>query len=385
MRDLKKYKKISCQYNKLISNELRDKLNYIKNYFEKYTNKIYLVGGGVRDLLLDTPLKDIDIEIHDIDIDTFDTIMTNIGAKGYGKSFFVYKLGDIDISLPRIENKSGYGHRGFEVKIAKDELQASIRRDFTINAMMLNIYTFELLDFHNGLKDLENKKLKLINRDKFIEDSLRVLRGVQFCARFRLKIEKSTLETMYDIDISDLSKDRIYVELEKLFNAKYLEYGFYYLYKLRIFEKIFNKSISKDEFFDIYKTIKKYKNSFDKENYRYYFLYIIISKTSINIEDLQKSLNLPNEYIKILKKQPKYNIDISKKEILIFALKNKIKDCLLNFLPIVQEIANETNIYNTKLKTDINVQDIINDGYKGREISQELNKREIHYINTTFL
>jgi tRNA nucleotidyltransferase (CCA-adding enzyme) len=200
----------------------------IINFLKPYTTRAYLVGGASRDILMGKIPTDFDIEIYDISPQFFEKLMLKLGAKGVGKSFFVYKYKNFDLSLPRIENKNGYGHTGFEVKITQNEKTASIRRDFTINSIMINIFTNEILDFWNGKEDIKNKIIKLIDKNKFKEDSLRVLRAMQFSARFGFKIDKNTIQVCKNIDLSDLSLDRIYKEFEKMFYSSHLFYGYYY-------------------------------------------------------------------------------------------------------------------------------------------------------------
>ena len=140
---------ISLRDNLLSSlpQNLQNQLQILKNNLP--TKRAYLVGGVVRDLLLNAPINDLDIEVYDINLNEFEKIMKSIGAVGVGKSFFVYKFGDIDVSLPRIETKVGDLHNSFEVSITQDERTASSRRDFTLNAMMINIFTGGFLDFHS--------------------------------------------------------------------------------------------------------------------------------------------------------------------------------------------------------------------------------------------
>ena len=186
----------------IIDKSILKKINFLKSIFLPYTNRVYIVGGFVRDTLLGIKTQDIDIEVHGIDIKTFEQLMKQIKAKEVGKNFFVYKYQNIDISLPRTENKIGIGHKGFEVKLAKNEYEASIRRDFTINALMYNIYDGTILDFHNGIDDLKNKLIKVINKTKFIEDSLRALRAVRFTSKLGFKIHKHSLSLIQTIQIN---------------------------------------------------------------------------------------------------------------------------------------------------------------------------------------
>lgn len=228
----------------------------LRSFLARYTKRAYFVGGCVRDSLLGLDCYDYDIEIYDILPDFFDELMKKLGAKGVGKSFFVYKYGCFDLALARSESKSGYGHKGFEVKICNDERVASSRRDFTINSIMCNIFTGEILDFYSGREDLKSRILRITNQKAFCEDSLRVLRAVQFVARFDLRVDEKSLEIMKSIDISDLSYERIRVELEKLFKAKNLKKGLILLRDLGLDERIFGLRLS-DEF--INKSSKKVK------------------------------------------------------------------------------------------------------------------------------
>ena len=100
---------------KALSYPLRQRVAYLTHYLKEHTQRAYIVGGSVRDYLLNTTVTDVDIEVYDIDVAAFDKLMKALGAKGVGKSFFVYKYADIDISLPRGEKKVAKGHKGFSV------------------------------------------------------------------------------------------------------------------------------------------------------------------------------------------------------------------------------------------------------------------------------
>ncbi len=354
---------------------------YIKEILSEYTKRAYVVGGALRDTILGIKVHDLDIEVYDIDIDKFSKIMQYIGAKGVGKSFFVYKYNNIDISLARIEKKSGKGHKAFEVRITGNEKEASRRRDFTMNALMYHIYKKELLDFWGGKKDIKNKIIKIVDTESFKEDSLRVLRAVQFSARFGFKCDKDSICVMQEIKLDDLSKDRIFWEFEKLFQAKYLQFGFYYLVKLGIMKKLFDIDLKCEDFFKICKVFIKYQFGFEKEFYRYYFLYIISQILNIDIFTLLQKLNTPKIYEKFYKLQPKLSLAPNDKELLEIALKIPVKMYLLNYIPAVKNRAKELGIYYKKFKTDINVKDIIKEGFKGADISKEIKKRELKYIN----
>lgn len=203
-------------------------LNKIFDRLNKYNAKAVLVGGYVRDHLINIESKDIDIEVYNISsFEKLEEILREFGdVNSVGKSFGVCKLQlknlKIDFSLPRIDSKTGSGHRGFEVAVNPDLnfKTAASRRDFTINAIGYDVKHKKILDPFNGIKDLKNKILRAIDKDKFIDDPLRVLRAAQFCARFELKIDKELLtlcKNMVSNNLLDeLPKERIIEEIKKL-------------------------------------------------------------------------------------------------------------------------------------------------------------------------
>jgi tRNA nucleotidyltransferase (CCA-adding enzyme) len=187
-----------------------------------------LVGGFVRDVLLGHTPKDIDIEVYNIaDFDTMAQLLKPFGALNFvGKSFGILKLSycehEIDFSLPRLEKKIASGHKGFEVlldpKLSFKE--AARRRDFTINAMGYDVNSVTFLDPYNGYEHLKNKILTYVNKDTFVEDPLRVLRAVQFCARFELTCSDELISLARSLcemgAIKELPKERIFEEISKL-------------------------------------------------------------------------------------------------------------------------------------------------------------------------
>lgn len=185
-----------------------------------------LVGGWVRDLLLGIESKDFDLEVYRITPERLRSILQGLGrVNTVGESFTVYKLVlnggnriEIDVSIPRRESKSGRGHRAFIVEgdpsMTFDE--AARRRDFTVNAVMFDPLTTEIIDPYNGAGDLEQRLLRVVAADTFVEDSLRVLRAMQLAARFEMRIDPDTVQLCRGIDLSDLPRERIWGELEKL-------------------------------------------------------------------------------------------------------------------------------------------------------------------------
>lgn len=182
--------------------------------------RAYYVGGFVRDRLLGTESKDIDIEIHGIEEERLVQVLKGAGEVFLkGKGFPVYGIAgtDIDIALPRRDVKTGPGHRGFEAVPDPfiGEKEGCERRDFTVNAMMEDILTGEILDFYGGREDLKRKRLRHVSRNAFAQDPLRVLRMAQFAARFSFTPDDETLQLGREAELSELPGERVFAELEK--------------------------------------------------------------------------------------------------------------------------------------------------------------------------
>ena len=208
-----------------------------------------LVGGCVRDQLMGRAVTDWDLEIYGIQPailrELLETFAVEMGEtlNTVGESFTVYKIGsDLDVALPRRERKTGRGHKGFVVEGDPDMSfeEACSRRDFTVNAILKDPLTGEIVDPFNGREAIENKILRHVSDDTFAEDSLRVLRAAQFAARLRFDIAPETVELCRNIDLTDLPKERIWGELEKiLLQAEQPSIGLRWLYDLSVVDQLF--------------------------------------------------------------------------------------------------------------------------------------------------
>ncbi len=189
--------------------------------------KAYLVGGCVRDMLLGHTPKDFDIEVYGLATESLEKLLAKLGRFTLvGKQFGVYKLWlddvEIDLALPRTEIKTDVGHRGFSVQ-PDPQLSpeiASARRDFSINVMMYEPVDKQLLDYHGGQRDLEQRILRHVS-NAFGEDPLRPLRAMQFAARFGLELHQDTAKLCRQLlpEASSLPIERIWVEWEKWAHA----------------------------------------------------------------------------------------------------------------------------------------------------------------------
>ena len=180
----------------------------------------YFVGGFVRDRLLGIENYDIDIEVHGILPANLESILRQIGEPtAYGESFGIFGLKGcgIDIAMPRKEQVRGHGHRDFDIFVDPfiGTEAAARRRDFTVNALMQNVLTGEIIDHYGGQSDLQAGILRHVNDESFPEDPLRVLRGAQFAARFHLSPAPETVALCRTMDLSHLAGERIEAELKK--------------------------------------------------------------------------------------------------------------------------------------------------------------------------
>jgi tRNA nucleotidyltransferase (CCA-adding enzyme) len=183
-----------------------------------------IVGGSVRDQVMGRENKDVDIEVYFLSREQLQEALEKVAlVTEAGKSFGVFKvrsgMTDIDVSMPRTDSKVGPGHRGFEVKVDSnlDLRSACLRRDFTMNALVLDPDSGTIFDFHGGLEDLRNGVLRHTS-DAFDEDPLRVLRAVQFVARFGFTIHPETYVKCFDLRgaFYEISKERVWTEWEKI-------------------------------------------------------------------------------------------------------------------------------------------------------------------------
>lgn len=201
--------------------DLPGRLLRIAEDIRKAGGRAFLVGGWVRDALLGKNCRDYDVEVYDLAQDELVPILKNYGKTNLvGKAFGVIHLAmkglSLDFSFPRTESKVGYGHRGFVVhtdeKLSFKE--AALRRDFTINAMGMELPELTLCDPYGGIDDLKKGVLRHVG-PAFVEDSLRILRGVQFASRFALTLAPETVELCRTLSLEDLSIERLFEEFKK--------------------------------------------------------------------------------------------------------------------------------------------------------------------------
>jgi tRNA nucleotidyltransferase (CCA-adding enzyme) len=181
--------------------------------------RAFIVGGYVRDRLLGIASHEIDMEVFGIPETALRALLERIGrVEAVGQHFAVYKIGNVDVALPRRESKTGRGHKAFAVTgdPSMSFEDAARRRDFTINAISWDPLTDEYIDPFHGRDDLRGRRLRVVDPRTFADDSLRVLRALQFAARFALTADDATRQICRGIPLDDLPAERIWAEFEKL-------------------------------------------------------------------------------------------------------------------------------------------------------------------------
>lgn len=192
---------------------------------QKHNVNPLFVGGCVRDKIMGIEPKDFDIEVHGCSLNRLAEIVREY-ADGHevnmvGVSFGVIKAkiggADFDFSVPRRDNKVGSGHKGFEVEYDESMSieEAAARRDFTMNALAATS-DWHIINMFGGIEDIENKILRATS-EKFSEDPLRVLRGMQFAARFDMTVEAKTANMAWLLrhEYYSLAVERVWGEWEK--------------------------------------------------------------------------------------------------------------------------------------------------------------------------
>ena len=206
--------------------------NVLNDIFDKLLElsiEPIIVGGYVRDFFLHKESKDIDIELYGISsYAKLENILKEFGeVNSVGKSFGVCKLKafglELDFSFPRRDSKVSMGHSGFKIEIDRtlDFKTATSRRDFTINSIGYSLLTQKFLDPFSGMDDLEKKILKVVDSSKFAQDPLRILRAVQFSARFDVVPNQELVKLCHNMIehgmLEELPRERIFEEFKKLF------------------------------------------------------------------------------------------------------------------------------------------------------------------------
>lgn len=192
----------------------------IAKKIEDNGGRLYLVGGAVRDSLLNRPISDEDYCVVGIEKELFLKLFPESFPRG--KSFEVFDIEGKEFALARTEKKIGKGHKEFEITTGKEiAIEEDLkRRDLSINSIAKDVLTNEIIDPFGGAEDIKNKIIRATSK-AFEEDPLRVYRAARFASEFEFTVEKSTIKMMNKLksELKTLSKERVFSEFRKALNA----------------------------------------------------------------------------------------------------------------------------------------------------------------------
>lgn len=193
-----------------------ENIKIIANKIKVSGGRLYLVGGAVRDELLNNVTHDEDYCVTGLTLNEFNNIFPNANIRG--KSFAVFDIDGKEFAMARTESKKGKGHKEFAVETNKNITirQDLARRDITINAIAKDVLTNEIIDPFNGIQDLNNKIIRATTKH-FKEDPLRVYRVARFAAKLNFAVEEETINMMKELkdELNTLSKERVFTEFSK--------------------------------------------------------------------------------------------------------------------------------------------------------------------------
>ncbi len=237
-------------------------VNLFKYLFKQYDIKIYLVGGAVRDMLLNIQPMDFDFAAE-VSEDDHKIISTEISKKleckmdyndYYHTAKFFYNNKDIDFVMCRKESYDSIASKPI-IKPASifDDLK---RRDFTLNAMAIPLFDdFTIIDPLNGRGDIKQRKIKILHKNSFKDDPTRIFRGIKYASRFDFEFEEFTEklieDAVYKGYINYIKPERIKLELELLFNEDGIINSIFYLNKYKIIDSIIDEELNINNKFNL--------------------------------------------------------------------------------------------------------------------------------------
>lgn len=207
---------------------------------ENHGGKVYIVGGSVRDEYLGVhDGHDVDVEVYHMSYTQLKDVLSHHGhVNTFGHSFAIMQLEQLqgyDFALPRQEKKIGDKHQDFEIMVDSQLPieKAVLRRDLTMNALMYDYQESQIIDLCGGIDDINQRIIRCVHPQTFIEDPLRVLRIAQFVARFEMRVEENTkqlcMAMVKDHMLDALSKERVYDEYCKILMSSRPSLGFEFL------------------------------------------------------------------------------------------------------------------------------------------------------------
>ena len=349
--------------------------------------QIYAVGGAVRDQFLGKESKDLDIIICGIPLEQLSIVLKKYGkVNEVGKSFGIIKFTpdneneEIDIAIPRTEKKLGNGYRGFEVYsdhnlTIEEDL---FRRDFTMNSIALNI-NGTIIDPYDGVNDIKNRVIRLTNPLAFSEDPLRMIRAIQFAARFDFSIEENTMLAIRTNahKIKEITPDRILIEFEKIVSKGDMVSGFNLLHRSYLYDYIFDKSASIDTMHEIEFSEDRMRSAKTMGEFMFLLTHDLVSNPyKFYKENLKGEISVAKEIEALMiAEEIKYFISDSEKRMKLFEMMKIYPSTATSqilrtdLLYLLEEF--NSGKYPTSLKSlAINGNDLLEKGFIGKEIKE---------------
>ena len=344
--------------------------------------EIYFVGGCVRDFFLNKKSKDIDLLVRKVESENLTVLLKKYGRVDLvGESFGIIKFKpsdsneDFDIALPRTEKWTGEkGYRAFNtisdpfLDIEKD-LE---RRDFTINSIAKNAFTGEFVDPFGGIKDINNRVIKMTNPETFKDDPLRMLRAIQFASRFNFLIDIETERSIIANGerIKEIPFERVLIELDKIVKKGSISLAYYLLDTTNLGYHIFGVEIKSSPYnYDVFN---------NSDSIGSFLFFLLKNKLNGAVSEFMKSKICSNDDVKICKalefvystQKPTY-MDAFK----LYALSSDVffsKQLPFDMMKVVDYIIINKMPYSFK-ELKINGDDLISEfGFEGKQIKEKL-------------
>lgn len=376
---VQKNRKFLGEQEKLKDEILKEIPSYLMTIFKqiesisiKRNERVFLVGGIVRDLILKIPNFDVDIVIEGDGLEFADELGRLLCAEKIVKHekfktavVIVSEKLKIDVATSRIE----YYEYPTSLPIVEygSIKQDLYRRDFTINAMALELdyQNFgKIIDYYNGYKDLMNGEVKVLHNLSFIEDPTRVIRAIRFASRYNFKFGEDTerflKQAVKDGFLNKMSWQRVKNELIKILSDKNPEKAIFELFENHVFETFPTKIELTEKMEKDILNVKYSSHLRKKLNVETWIIYLLIILENLNQKQLDFMFELFKFKTKFIKK---YDFGINMREELInklekadelsdlYFLLNKLSDELLVFLHITnQKVKNKIEIYIDEVK-----------------------------------
>lgn len=252
----------------------------IANIIKENSGTLYLVGGAVRDEIMNRKVHDEDYCITGIEKEAFEKLFPN--AYKRGKSFGVYDIENKEFALARKDKKIGKGHKEFEVQNGKNiTIEEDLaRRDITINSIAKEVLTGKIIDPYGGIEDIQNKIIRATT-DSFIEDPLRVYRVARFASQLNFAVEENTIKMMKKIkeELKTLSPERVFTELRKALKSDKPSVFFEVLKKANVLDVHFK------EIYDLIGQIQPVEYHPEGDSYNHTM--IVVDKSAILTDNVE--------------------------------------------------------------------------------------------------